>query len=177
MKATGIVRRIDDLGRIVVPKEIRRTMRLREGDPMEIFTAQGGVIMLKKYSPLQDMSALAESYVKTLNSSLGHTIFLCDQDQILAVAGMPKADFEEKKISPFLEEMMQKRQIVKQEQEEEIEVTLNEKLPSKGYMIMPINVGGDVIGAFVLVANENALTPNDAVTMQVVADIMALQYE
>lgn len=177
MKATGIVRRIDDLGRIVVPKEIRRTMRLREGDPMEIFTAQGGVIMLKKYSPLQDMSALADSYVKTLNNSLGHTAFLCDQDQILAVAGMTKADFEGKNISQLLEETMQKRQIVQDEQAQEIEIIAHEKIPTKGYIIVPINVGGDVIGAFILVAQENALTSIDSITMQIIADIVAIQYE
>ena len=87
MKATGIVRRIDDLGRVVVPKEIRRTLRIREGDPLEIFTDKEGEIILKKYSPIGELSAFAKQYAESLSQMLGCLAGICDMDQVVAVAG------------------------------------------------------------------------------------------
>ena len=92
MRATGIVRRIDDLGRVVVPKEIRRVMRIREGDPLEIFTDKDGEIVLKKYSPIGEMGYFAQQYAETAAQSLGCGVCVCDRDQIIAVAGLPKKD-------------------------------------------------------------------------------------
>ena len=83
MKATGIVRRIDELGRIVVPKEIRRVLRIREGDPLEIFTDKDGEIVLKKYSPIGELSAFAQEYVDAIAASLGCGVCVCDRDQII----------------------------------------------------------------------------------------------
>lgn len=154
MKATGIVRRIDDLGRIVVPKEIRTTLRLREGDPMEIYTARDGAVVLKKYSPLHDMSKLAQSYVKILYDLLQQPIFLCDKDQILAVAGMSKGIYEGATISSYLDEIMAKRQLVEQVEEMKLEVKLHDELETKGYIVAPVNINGDVIGAFVMLTQE-----------------------
>ena len=90
MKATGIVRRIDDLGRVVVPKEIRKTLRIREGDPLEIFTDREGEIILKKYSPMGEMSVFAKQYANSLAGALGCTVCISDQDQIVAAAGVGK---------------------------------------------------------------------------------------
>ena len=90
MKATGIVRRIDDLGRIVVPKEIRKVLRIREGDPLEIFTGKEGEIVLKKYSPMADLTAFAQQYVEAISQSLGLPVAITDRDSVIAVAGMPK---------------------------------------------------------------------------------------
>lgn len=90
MKATGIVRRIDELGRIVVPKEIRRVLRIREGDPLEIFTDKDGEIVLKKYSPIGELSAFAQEYVDAIAASLGCGVCVCDRDQIIAVAGISR---------------------------------------------------------------------------------------
>ena len=90
MKATGIVRRIDELGRIVVPKEIRRTLRIREGDPLEIFTDKDGEIILKKYSPIGELSIFAQEYVDATAQILGYPVCVTDRDQIIAVSGMPK---------------------------------------------------------------------------------------
>ena len=92
MKATGIVRRIDDLGRIVVPKEIRKVLRIREGDPLEIFTGKEGEIVLKKYSPMADLTAFAQQYVEAISQSLGLPVAITDRDSVIAVAGMPKKD-------------------------------------------------------------------------------------
>lgn len=90
MKATGIVRRIDDLGRVVIPKEIRRTLRIREGDPLEIFTDREGEIILKKYSPIGELSAFAKQYAESLAQTMGCLVCVCDMDQIIASAGTGK---------------------------------------------------------------------------------------
>lgn len=88
MKATGIVRRIDDLGRIVVPKEIRRTLRIREGDPLEIFTGREGEVILKKYSPIADLGQFAQAYAEALYETLGTPILISDRDEMIAVSGI-----------------------------------------------------------------------------------------
>ena len=93
MKATGIVRRIDDLGRVVVPKEIRRTLRIREGDPLEIFTDREGEIILKKYSPIGELSAFAKQYAESLAQTTGHMVCVTDRDAIIATAGGAKKDY------------------------------------------------------------------------------------
>ena len=98
MKATGIVRRIDDLGRIVVPKEIRRTLRLREGTPLEIFTDREGEIILKKYSPMVELTAFAGQYAEAMAQSTGLMVCITDRDQVIAVAGGPRKELLQKNI-------------------------------------------------------------------------------
>lgn len=90
MKATGIVRRIDDLGRVVIPKEIRRTLRLREGTPLEIFTDREGEIILKKYSPMMELTSFAVQYAEAMAQSTGLFVCITDRDQVIAVAGGAK---------------------------------------------------------------------------------------
>ena len=89
MKATGIVRRIDDLGRVVIPKEIRRTMRIREGDPLEIYTDNDGEVIFKKYSPIGELSAFASKYAEVLSKIGGYPVVVCDRDHVISVAGVP----------------------------------------------------------------------------------------
>ena len=103
MKATGIVRRIDDLGRVVIPKEIRRTLRLREGTPLEIFTDREGEIILKKYSPMVELAAFAVQYAEAMAQSTGLMVCIADRDQIIAVSGGPKKEYYQKTISRALE--------------------------------------------------------------------------
>ena len=110
MKATGIVRRIDDLGRVVVPKEIRRTLRIREGDPLEIFTDREGEIILKKYSPIGELGTFAKQYAESLAQTTGHMICVTDRDSIIAPAGGAKKDYYGKSISPQLEQLIQERE-------------------------------------------------------------------
>lgn len=107
MKATGIVRRIDDLGRIVIPKEIRRTMRIREGDPLEIFTSSEGEVVFKKYSPVGEIALFSNMYAEVLHKSGGLPVIICDKDHVISVAGIPKKEVIERRISPQLEETMQ----------------------------------------------------------------------
>ena len=108
MKATGVVRRIDDLGRIVIPREIRRTLRIKEGDPLEIFTEKEGDIILKKYSPIGELSNFATEYVESLNKITGHISIITDRDTVIAVSGTSKKDLLEQKISPDLEKIFNK---------------------------------------------------------------------
>ena len=107
MKATGIVRRIDDLGRIVIPKEIRRTLRIRETDPLEIFTDKEGEIILKKYSPIGELGAFAKEYAESLAQTTGHTVCVSDRDQIIAAAGPDKKDMIKKNITKKMEQLLE----------------------------------------------------------------------
>ena len=109
MKATGIVRRIDDLGRVVIPKEIRRTMRIREGDPLEIYTDREGEVIFKKYSPIGELSEFAGQYAEVLYKVGGHPVIITDRDHAIAVAGMPKKEILERRVSQMLEDLMERR--------------------------------------------------------------------
>lgn len=104
MKATGIVRRIDDLGRVVIPKEIRRTLRIREGDPLEIFTDREGEIILKKYSPIGELAAFAGMYADSLAKEAGCLVCICDMDQVVAASGNGRKEVQEKYISKVLKD-------------------------------------------------------------------------
>lgn len=106
MKATGIVRRIDDLGRVVIPKEIRRTMRIREGDPLEIFTDKDGEVIFKKYSPIGELGEFAAQYAETLAKTSGIAACITDRDSIIAVSGVPKREVVDKRVSIDLEKIM-----------------------------------------------------------------------
>lgn len=109
MKATGIVRRIDDLGRVVIPKEIRRTLRIREGDPLEIFTDREGEIILKKYSPIGELGTLAKLYAESLSQTLGCTVCITDMDQVVSASGAGKKDLQDQFISREAEKLLQER--------------------------------------------------------------------
>ena len=111
MKATGIVRRIDDLGRVVIPKEIRRTMRIREGDPLEIYTDRDGSVIFKKYSLMGGLTEFAGQLCDTLNRTTGRTAVITDRDNIISVSGAPRRELMDKQISPDLERLMEGRQI------------------------------------------------------------------
>ena len=106
MKATGIVRRIDDLGRIVIPKEIRKTLRIRESDPLEIFTDREGEVILKKYSPLGELSQFAASFADALAQTMGTLVCITDRDHVVAASGNGRKEYDGKPISPQLEDMM-----------------------------------------------------------------------
>lgn len=112
LKATGIVRRIDDLGRVVIPKEIRRTMRIREGDPLEIYTSNEGEVIFKKYSPITEISSYSSMYAEVLYKCGGLPCIVCDKDHVVSVAGIPKKEILERRISPFLEHSMEQRKSI-----------------------------------------------------------------
>lgn len=154
MKATGIVRRIDDLGRVVIPKEIRRTLRIREGMPMEIFTDVSGGVILKKYSPVGEMSQLASAYAETLVHLTGHGAVVCDTEQIIAVAGSAKKDLLHKPLSPQLEELVQgKRNFISNA---ENTVLVAQGQPAAALAVFPVVSVGDVMGAVMLLKSEKS---------------------
>ena len=158
MRATGIVRRIDDLGRVVIPKEIRKTLRIREGDPLEIFTAKDGEVILKKYSPIGELTEFATTYADTIAETTGHIACITDKDTVIAVAGGSKKDFLEKSLSKELEEVIENKEVFKSKENNEIAipVTQNEGRERiyNSQVIYPIISDGDVIGSVILMAKE-----------------------
>ena len=169
MKATGIVRRIDDLGRVVVPKEIRRTLRIREGDPLEIFTDREGEIILKKYSPIGELSTFAAQYAESLAQTLGCLVCVTDRDHIIASAGTGKKDYEGKPISKQLEAMIEERthQVAEKEDKNFVKITLDDIGDYQTQAISTIISEGDAIGAVVLCAKEGKNKQGDAEEMLV----------
>src|SRR5690606_34041932 len=145
MKATGIVRRIDDLGRVVIPKEIRRTLRIREGDPLEIFVDRDGEVILKKYSPISELSDFAKEYAEALFDSLGNPVLICDRDSFIAVAGGSKKDYLNKNISEQIEKVMEDRGSVLQKDQGEISLVDGITESVSSYTVGPIIANGDPI--------------------------------
>ena len=155
MKATGIVRRIDDLGRVVVPKEIRRTLRIREGDPLEIFTDREGEIILKKYSPIGELSLFAKQYAEAMAQTTGLVVAIADRDQFIAVAGSGKKDLLAKAVSKELENLMTERETLIAAKGEKSYITIS--YDDDDYVqqvIAPIICEGDVIGAVVILSRD-----------------------
>lgn len=159
MKATGIVRRIDDLGRVVIPKEIRRTLRIREGDPLEIFTDREGEVILKKYSPIGELSDFAKEYAESLHNSMDHTICIADRDSIIAVSGAPKKELLEKRVSQSLEKIMEDKTTMVMSltgDSKVINIIADEEGAPKytSQVVAPIVSEGDCIGAVMLLSKE-----------------------
>ena len=154
MKATGIVRRIDDLGRVVIPKEIRRTMRIREGDPLEIFTSKDGEVVFKKYSLLGGVDEFASQLCETLNKTTGSTVAVTDRDSVIAAAGAARRDLIGKHISAQLEQIMEDRGIFRAGSEER-SVFVTESLDRFcASVAAPIISEGDALGLVLFVGNE-----------------------
>ena len=144
MKATGIVRRIDDLGRVVIPKEIRRTLRIREGDPLEIFTDRDGEVILKKYSPISELGQFAKEYAETLYETLGTPTLISDRDEMIAVSGLSKKDYLNRQLSPDMEEIISGRKIVTEKLEKAVEWVPGQVEQVKSYCIAPIIAAGGI---------------------------------
>ena len=152
MKATGITRRIDELGRIVIPKEIRRTLRIREGAPLEIFTDREGQIILKKYSPIGELSQFSGQYAETMAQTTGHLVCITDRDHVIAATKKKKKEFEGKPISRQLDEVMENRKTLVASKDENnfIKITLDDSGEYVTQAISTIICEGDAIGAVIL---------------------------
>ncbi len=166
MKATGIVRRIDDLGRVVIPKEIRRTLRIREGDPLEIFVDHDGEVILKKYSPIGELGEFAQEYADSLFEATGHIAIITDRDQIIAVSGASKKDFLGKSIGSAAEKVMGERKAIsvndtalhalfRGSNDNGIEKTFTAQV------MAPIISEGDPIGTVIISTKENNIKMTD----------------
>lgn len=161
MKATGIVRRIDDLGRVVIPKEIRRTLRIREGDPLEIFVARDGEVILKKYSPIGELGDFATEYAESLFESLQHVTLISDRDTIIAVAGASKKEYMDKPIGKVVEEVMESRRSHVETDAQQADIIQNGPETIHSCVVAPIIAGGDPIGAVIISSDDEANTVGD----------------
>ena len=162
MKATGIVRRIDDLGRVVIPKEIRRTMRIREGDPLEIYTDAQGEVIFKKYSPIGEMTDSAAEFAEVLAKDCTFGIAICDRDRVIAAAGVSKRETVDRKLTPELEALMESRRAYIYKAGEPEYIIPFDGLDARGSVIVPIIASGDIIGSVVLLMNEKSRVATDA---------------
>ncbi|RGB63539.1 MULTISPECIES: stage V sporulation T C-terminal domain-containing protein [Oscillospiraceae] len=154
MKATGIVRRIDDLGRVVIPKEIRRTMRIREGDPLEIYTDNDGEVIFKKYSPIGELSGFATQYAEVLYKVSGFPVVVCDRDHVIAVAGLPKKELLERRATAALEELMEHRKNYAYTDEEKQKLQPVEGVDRFCLVCSPIISAGDVCGSIMILMGD-----------------------
>jgi len=155
MKATGIVRRIDDLGRVVIPKEIRRTMRIREGDPLEIYTDREGEVIFKKYSPIGELAQFASQYAETLAKTCGISVVICDRDAVIACAGIPKREYTDRKLTAEAEKIVENRQFYVAG-EEPVLLTDGGNLTVR--CLMPIITEGDLTGCVASVTDPDSDT-------------------
>jgi AbrB family transcriptional regulator (stage V sporulation protein T) len=178
MKATGIVRRIDDLGRVVIPKEIRRTMRIREGDPLEIYTDKDGEVIFKKYSPVGEISSFATQLCETMAKTTGHSVAITDRDTVIAASGGFKRDLYEKKLTEKIEKMMEERQVYQYKQgDNKIAVSENVDKCFTG-IFYPVIVEGDVTGGVIFAIGEGeVLGESEAKLAQTVAGFISRQME
>ncbi|WP_284140726.1 MULTISPECIES: stage V sporulation protein T [unclassified Virgibacillus] len=178
MKATGIVRRIDDLGRVVIPKEIRRTLRIREGDPLEIFIDREGEVILKKYSPINELGNFAKEYAEALFDSLHFPTLICDRDEVIAVAGESKKDYLNKPIGSHIEKIIENRSNVAENEPESIEIIQGQTEELHSYTISPIIANGDPIGCVMMFSREGEkLQDAEKKVVETAASFLAKQME
>lgn len=162
MRATGIVRRIDDLGRVVVPKEIRRILKIREGDPLEIYTDKEGEIILKKYSPIGELTEFAKEYADAIAGVSGYKVIITDRDQVIAVAGGVKKDYQGKNLTEKMEDVMSDRDIILSGAgKKSVEIVDKYEYTDYGQVICPIVCDGDIIGAVVVIGKDVGMQIGD----------------
>ena len=162
MKATGIVRRIDDLGRVVVPKEIRKVLRIREGDPLEIYIGSSGEVILKKYSPISELGHFAAGFAESASSVLGLPVLVSDTDRFIAVSGTRQKDYMNKEIDSDLDAIIQHKN----------------KFTSNSKVVVPILSHGDPIGSVTIMPPENrSLTELEIKTAELGAGFLSKQMD
>ena len=178
MKATGIVRRIDDLGRVVIPKEIRRTMRIREGDPLEIYTDKDGEVIFKKYSPIGELSDFAAQICDSLHKSTDAIAAVCDRDAVIAISGGARRELLDKRISAELERMMESRSTYRRDAGGCIAPVDGEEKFCVS-VAAPVVSGGDIMGCvmFVCPTGSAPCTDIEYTLAQTVAAFLGKQME
>ena len=178
MKATGIVRRIDDLGRVVIPKEIRRTMRIREGDPLEIFTDHEGEVIFKKYSPIGELSSFATQYADTLSRVCGMAVVICDRDSVIACGGLPKKEFMELRLSSEAERLIEERTLYAHKESDTFYGIVDSVNRWQISCLMPILAEGDVVGCVVSLTDaDRTATDTEQKLIETAATFLGKQLE
>ena len=174
MKATGIVRRIDDLGRVVIPKEIRRTMKIREGEPLEIFTEAGGSVIFRKYSPAGEQSAIAGDLCEALYRTCSRPVVFCDRDSVIAASGAMKRELDGRTISSELDAAMQSRSLRRTKEG----IPVSPAVPgAEAGVVAPVISGGDLCGCAALLGTDPPATDSDVKLLQAAALFFARQME
>ncbi len=179
MKATGIVRRVDDLGRIVIPKEIRRTLKIREGDPLEIYTEKDGGVIFRKYSPMGDLQDFASQICESIGANTGRIAAVADRDSIIALSGAPKRELMDKPNSQELDRLMEQRKNYRYQSGENL---IRAAEGSDKYHLgvaAPILSQGDLMGCVMLLLGEdrNPLPEADQRLAQTIAGFLGKQME
>ena len=179
MKATGIVRRIDDLGRVVIPKEIRRTLRIREGEPLEIYTEKDGGVIFRKYSPMGDLQDFAAQICESIGKNTGRIAAVADRDSIIALSGAPRRELVDRRNSADLENLMEQRKSYRYSPGN---VKLRAVEGSEKYYLgaaAPIVAQGDLMGCVMLLMDEEETPPaeGDQKLVQTVAGFLGRQME
>ncbi|WP_130861538.1 stage V sporulation T C-terminal domain-containing protein [Bacilliculturomica massiliensis] len=180
MKATGIVRRIDDLGRVVIPKEIRRTLRIREGDPLEIFTDREGEVILKKYSPIGELNEFAAEYAEAAAAILECAVAVTDTDQVIAFSGGPKKEYLEKRVNPAIEQVMKEKKTQRFKGVTRLESIIFDDVPGADHpeqVVVPVVVQGDCIGTVIFMAKRGTFDDTTVKTAEIGADFLARQMD
>ena len=179
MKATGIVRRVDDLGRIVIPKEIRRTLRIREGDPLEIYTEKDGGVIFRKYSPMGDLQGCAAQMCEAIGANTGRICAVSDRDAIIALHGVPKRELMDKPNSPALEKIMEGRRSYRYAPGDHLIRASEESEKYHLGVAAPILCQGDLMGCVMLLLGEDhaPLTEADQKLAQTAAGFLGKQME
>lgn len=183
MKATGIVRRIDDLGRVVIPKEIRRTMRIREGDPLEIYTDREGEVIFKKYSPIGELNSFAAQYAESLHKICGMCVVVTDRDSIIACSGVPRKEYADKRLSADAERIIEARSLYTYRSgDRKLPITDEAADDYYAYCIMPIITEGDIIGSVAALLPcsaepDHSNSESDVKLVQTAANFLSKQLE
>lgn len=175
MKTTGVVRRIDDLGRIVIPKEIRRTLRIRDGESLEIYVDKE-MIALKKYSPMDDLEDISKAFVDAIYQSIQQNILVTDRDTFIAAAGNVKKKYIGKTISSYLEQAIEEREVIVQKSPKSIELVsgIDEEA---SFVIHPILVNGDSIGLVIILSSDKSITDLDEKIVQITSQFLEKHIE
>lgn len=176
MKATGVVRRIDDLGRVVIPKEIRRHLRIKEGNSLEIFVDRQGEIILKKYSPIEDITEFVQQYADAIYSSNKKDMIICDREKITAATGNIKKQVLDNKISRKIEDYMDKRISKIENEKKTIKITEDFEVTST-YSIFPILVNGDCVGCLMIFSYDETIEEIDIVSLKVASQFLGKYLE
>ncbi len=179
MKATGIVRRIDDLGRIVIPKEIRKTMHIREGAQLEIFTDNEGSVIFKKYSPIGELDESVSDYAETVAKITGNTVVITDKDMIVAAAGNNRRELLHKRISTETELLIEQRRPYVYKIGDERKPLCKDLEKIYAGVVHPIILEGDAIGSVIMLIPDmgNAPSETDVKVLAAATQILSKQIE
>lgn len=176
MKATGIIRRIDDLGRVVIPKEIRKNLRIKEGDNLEIFV-QGEEVILKKYSMMNKINDLAQELTDAIYTFMKHSIFITDTDQVIAGSGPLKKNYINKNISEFITESIKRRDKMIQNHFKELSFVRDEESLNCSYVMCTILVNGEATGMILIISEDEKLGEAEMQMAGIVSSFMTKYLE